>query len=289
MCGGEQDVKALCLVLMAVATKTEFFVGTGGYTNPDWLGLLYPAGTKQADFLRIYSEHFNAVELNSSYYGIPGVKAFAGMVRNSGACVRFSVKLHQTMTHSRDAAPELYTQLFESVAPLRNAGMLGPFLAQFPYSFHRTPRNRLYLKELSERFQAAAEPLAVEFRNSAWHVPQVIAQFTELGLTFVSVDYPQVQGMPAPAFVATGPDAYLRLHGRNEEKWYGGRSAAERHDYLYTPQELTTWVQWILASKADLQRVHIFFLNTTRGHAITNLRMLDVILREHGVDAGINL
>lgn len=289
MCEGVHSGKALCSSLMSAVDNMEFFVGTGGYTNPDWLGLLYPTGTKQAEFLRIYSEHFNAVELNSSYYGIPGVKAFTGMVRNSGSRVRFSVKLHQSMTHSRDAAPELYTQLFESVAPLRDAGMLGPFLAQFPYSFHRTPRNRLYLKELCDRFQTGKEPLAVEFRNVAWHVPQVIDSFAALGLTFVSVDYPQVRGMPAPALVTTGADAYLRLHGRNEEKWYGGRSAAERHDYLYTPDELTTWVQWILASEADLQRVHIFFLNTTHGHALTNLRMLDAILREHGVDAGINL
>lgn len=289
MCASLLTSKALCSVAMTGTAHLEFFVGTGGYTNPDWLGLLYPAGTKQAEFLRIYSEHFNAVELNSSYYGIPGVKAFSGMVRNSGSRVRFSVKLHQTMTHSRDAGPESYAQLFESVAPLRDVGMLGPFLAQFPYSFHRTPSNRLYLKELSEHFQAAGEHLAVEFRNSAWHVPPVIEQFRELGLTFVSVDYPQVRGMPAPALVTTGPDAYLRLHGRNEEKWYGGRTAAERHDYLYTPGELSSWVQWILASEADLQRVHIFFLNTTHGHALTNLRMLDVILREHGVDAGINL
>ena len=34
------------------------------------------------------------------------------------------------------------SNLFESVEPLREKGMLGPYLAQFPYSFHRTPENQ---------------------------------------------------------------------------------------------------------------------------------------------------
>jgi uncharacterized protein YecE (DUF72 family) len=267
----------------------EIHLGTGGYSNPDWLGLLYPTGTRPADYLRIYSRHFNAVELNSSFYGIPGVKAFEGMLRNSDARVRFSIKLHQSMTHSRDAAPELYTQLFESVRPLREAGMLGPFLAQFPYSFHRTAGNRVYLKELVDRFSAAGEVLAVEFRNRAWHVPEVRKAFRELGLTSVSVDYPQVRGMPAPELLITSDIAYIRLHGRNEEKWYGGKSAAERHDYLYQPDELATWVQWILAREGELTETSIFFLNTTKGHAITNLRMMRDLFAEQGVEVAVRL
>jgi uncharacterized protein YecE (DUF72 family) len=267
----------------------ELYLGTGGYTNPDWQGLLYPSGTRPAEYLRIYSQHFNAVELNSSFYGIPGVKAFEGMVRNSDARVRFSIKLHQSMTHSRDAAPELFRQLFESVQPLRDVGMLGPFLAQFPYSFHRTPRNRLYLKELVDRFIGAGETLAIEFRNQAWHVPEVIDSFRQLDLTSVSVDYPQVRGMPAPELLVTSDIAYIRLHGRNEEMWYGGKNASERHDYLYTPAELQTWVQWILAREEDLSQVHIYFLNTTKGHAIANLKMLHDLFAEQGVDVAVNL
>jgi uncharacterized protein YecE (DUF72 family) len=262
----------------------ELYLGTGGYTNQDWLGLLYPAGTKQSDFLEIYSQHFNAVELNSSYYGIPGGKAFEGMVRKSGARVLFCVKLHQSMTHSRDADEALYGQLFESVQPLRDAGMLGPFLAQFPFSFHRTPANRLYLKALVDRFAAAGETLAVEFRNDAWHVPEVRDSFSTLGLTSVSVDYPQVRGMPAPELLVTSEVAYVRLHGRNEEKWYGGKNVSERHDYLYTQDELRTWVQWVMQHAQDLEHVYMFFLNTTKGHALTNLRMLRDLFAEHGID-----
>lgn len=150
-------------MVVGVDWRVELYLGTGGYANDDWVGLLYPEQSKQSDWLGIYARHFNAVELNSSFYAIPGVKAFAGMLNKSEGKVRFAIKLHQSMTHTRDAEAGLYTRLRESVAPLREAGVLGPFLAQFPYAFKRTPANRRYLQELAQRFEG--EALAVEFRH----------------------------------------------------------------------------------------------------------------------------
>lgn len=265
----------------------ELYLGTGGYTNPDWLGLLYPQGTKQGDFLGIYSRHFNAVELNSSFYAIPGIKAFEGMLRKSEARVRFAVKAHRSMTHDRNATEDDFARLEESVAPLRSAGMLGPFLVQFPYSFHRTPANRRYLKELVDRLEG--ERLAVEFRNQAWHVDEVREAFEALGLTWVSVDYPQVSGMPAPELVVTSDIAYVRLHGRNEEMWYGGKNASERHDYRYRPDELRPWVRAVAERQDELDAAYLFFLNTTKGHAIHNLRMLGELFAEVGLEAPVSL
>ncbi len=50
----------------------ELYLGTGGHANDDWLEPLYPEGTKLADYLKIYAQHFNTVGLNSSFYNIPG-------------------------------------------------------------------------------------------------------------------------------------------------------------------------------------------------------------------------
>ena len=265
----------------------ELYLGTGGYSNDDWQGIFYPEDAKSSEYLGLYAEHFNAVELNSSFYNIPGIKAFAGMVKKSEARVRFAVKVHSSMTHSRDADAELYTRLFESVAPLREAGMLGPFLAQFPYSFHRTPENRVYLKSLTDRFVEAGETLAVEFRTAEWHVGEVYEALEDAGLIAVSVDYPPLPNMPKPDLLTTTDTAYIRLHGRNEKSWYGGKSAAERHDYLYSKDELLPWVQAITG--AELEQCYIFFLNTTKGQALKNLKMLSELFAEAGVDAPISL
>lgn len=265
----------------------ELYLGTGGYTNDDWQGLLYPEGSKSSEYLSIYAEHFNAVELNSSFYNIPGIKSFAGMVKKSRGSVRFAIKLPSAMTHQRDADAELYTRLFESVAPLRDAGMLGPFLAQFPYSFHRTPENRVYLKTLTERFAEANEALAVEFRTAEWHLPEVYDALRMAELTAVSVDYPQLPGMPKPKLLRTSSTVYIRLHGRNERTWYGGKSAGERHDYRYSKDELQPWVQAIL--EAEAEQVYVMFLNTTKGHALKNLKMVAELLEEAGLEAPVNL
>jgi uncharacterized protein YecE (DUF72 family) len=264
----------------------ELYVGTGGYSNDDWLGLLYPMGTKSRDYLKIYAQHFNAVELNSSFYATPGLKAFAGMVKNSQAKVRFSVKAHQSISHTRDADENTYQRLLESVAPLKEVGMLGPFLLQFPYSFHRTADNRRYLKTVIDSFKE--EKVALEFRHYSWDNPQVREACQAFGVSWVSVDYPELSGLPKSGLHVTSEIAYLRLHGRNKEKWWDGKDASERHDYRYTPDELRPFVEQIKANEASLDQVYLMMQNTTKGHALYNLQMLKRLFAEFGIDAPIN-
>ena len=262
------------------------YLGTGGYSNDDWLGLLYPDAAKKADFLRYYSETFNAVELNSSFYNIPGHKAFAGMLEKSRGQVRFCVKIHQDFTHGRKVDDNLVERMLDSPRPLMEAGVFGVFLAQFPYSFPRNAQNRRYLEQLAQWF--VGQPLAVEFRHISWHVEEVRQAFAERGLIFVSVDYPQLAGMPVSDLQLTRIGGqrygYIRLHGRNEATWWEGQSAAERHDYRYTEAELDYWAQRIAA--ADWQpddQLYIFFQNTTKGHALINIPQLEAGLARHGV------
>jgi uncharacterized protein YecE (DUF72 family) len=265
----------------------ELYLGTGGFSNRDWLGLIYPEGTRPERFLEHYARHFNAVELNSSFYGVPGIKAFEGMVRKSEARVRFSVKAHRSLTHERKLDPDMVARHRESVQPLRDVGMLGPFLLQFPYAFHRTPKNRLYLRDLATAFEG--EAVAVEFRHASWDRDEVRAAFAAVGLAWASVDYPPLRGLPSSGFHATGDVAYLRLHGRNEKSWWDGKSASERHDYRYTSDELRPWVQAIVEAGGELTQVYLMMQNTTKGHAIANLRMLRELFGEAGVEADVRL
>ena len=266
----------------------DLHLGTGGWSNDDWLGLLYPPGTKSGDYLRLYAEHYDAAELNASFYAIPGERSFEGMLRKTDGRVRFAVKAHKSLTHERPDDPAARADTVErlrlSVAPLRDAGALGPFLLQFPYSFHRTPENRRYLKDLVDRFEG--ERLAVELRNVAWDRPEVREAFRAMGLAWTSVDYPQVGGMPGPELVVTSDVAYVRLHGRNEEKWYGGKDASERHDYRYARDELAEWAGWIAARAGELSACWVMFLNTTKGHALFDLRTMAEELRARGLEPG---
>ncbi len=266
----------------------EIYLGTGGYTNEDWVGLLYPLEAKKDQWLSIYARHFNAVELNSSFYNIPGLKAFAGMLKRSEGRVHWAVKIHQSMTHERKAGDEDYRRLFESVAPLREAGVLGPFLAQFPQSFHRTPENRRYFAALAQRFAdktLAPGGLAVEFRHASWDNEEVREAFRKAGLIWVSTDYPPLPGLPKNQLHITSEIAYIRLSGRNKEKWYEGKDQAERHDYRYSEEELRFWVRSLQAALEHETPTQVWFIfnNTTKGHALVNLEMLRRLLEEAGL------
>ncbi|MER3556074.1 MAG: DUF72 domain-containing protein [Meiothermus sp.] len=265
----------------------EIYTGTGGYTNDDWVGQLYPPEAKKDEWLSIYAQHFNAVELNSSFYNIPGLKAFGGMLKKSGGRVHWAVKIHQSMTHELNATDDDYQRLFESVAPLRDAGVLGPFLAQFPQRFHRTPENRKYFAALTERFsdkQKAPGGLAVEFRHNSWDNDEVREAFKKAGLIWTSTDYPPLPGLPKNELHVTCEIAYIRLSGRNKEKWYEGKDQSERHDYLYSPDELKEWVQVLAEAQEqeNLTQAWFIFNNTTKGHALKNLEMLGKLLEEAG-------
>lgn len=265
----------------------ELYLGTGGYTNEDWVGQLYPLEAKKEEWLSIYAQHFNAVELNSSFYTIPGRKAFAGMLKKSGGRVHWAVKIHQSMTHALTATEADFQRLFESVAPLREAGVLGPFLAQFPQRFHRTPENRRYFAWLAQQFSdrdKAPGGLAVEFRHHSWDNQEVRRAFREAGLIWTSTDYPPLPGLPKNELHVTGEIAYIRLSGRNKEKWYEGKDQSERHDYRYSPEELKGWVQALAGAQEQegLTQAWFIFNNTTKGHALHNLETLRRLLEEAG-------
>ncbi|MEC7120833.1 MAG: DUF72 domain-containing protein [Pseudomonadota bacterium] len=259
----------------------QVWLGTGGYSNADWCGLIYPEGCKKNDYLEHYAAHFRAVELNSTFYAIAGEKAFAGMLRKSAGRVRFSVKLHQDFSHRRNATADLVQRMRLSPQPLRDAGVLAPFLLQFPYSFPRTAENRRYLAQLVEWF--AGELLAVEFRHISWHVQDVQQAFRRAGLIWVSVDYPQLAGMPISDLILTQRIGYVRLHGRNDVTWWDGISAAERHDYRYTEAELQIWADRIIAQRDAFDQLYVYFENTTKGHALHNLPVLRAQLQAGGL------
>ncbi len=258
------------------------YIGCGGYSNDDWTapGLIYE-GVRKDDYLATYSGHFDAVELNSSFYAIPGLKAFEGMARKSGGHTRFTVKLNKVFTHDRAPTDTDFDRMLQSPEPLRDVGVMGPYLAQFPFSFHRTPENRRYLGMLTERF--TGHELAVELRHASWDKPEVREGMSELGVIWVSPDYPPLGGMPEPQVHVTSDVGYLRLHGRNKGSWWEGQSAAERHDYLYNRAEMDEWAEKIALVNDDLSELYVFFQNTTKGHALRNIPVLREALNARGV------
>ncbi|NJK45840.1 MAG: DUF72 domain-containing protein [Pleurocapsa sp. SU_196_0] len=246
---------------------TQIHVGTGGFSNEDWVGLFYPSELKKTQWLEFYSEHFDAVEINSTFYAVPAQKSMTSMLERSGGRVTFCAKLHGSFTHDLTADADAAARFRFTMQPIQDAGKLGALLAQFPFRFKNVPESRAYLTTLAGWFQGV--PVAVEFRHQSWDKEPVYQFLADLGLLPVSVDLPALEGLPKPV-LRKGDLAYLRFHGRNRANWFEGKDASERHDYLYAPAELEPWVTALKASRVG--QAFVFFENTTRGQGLQNAR-----------------
>lgn len=254
----------------------EILVGTSGYDYPEWRGVFYPPELPREEFLAFYAEHFRALELNYTYYGMPEERQFTSMVRRSNGRLRFSVKAHRTLTHEisvsawRDAAKEFRSALY----PFTTRGLLLSLLFQFPQSFHYAVDERRYLDALMKEFDGL--PRVVEFRHESWQNPRVEKALRERGIGTCVTDMPALRNLPATRPSVTGAGAYLRLHGRNAAAWHG-TNARDRYDYLYSPEELEALLPLVASIGSSAQVVQIYFNNHAKGQAVVNARKMQIL------------
>jgi len=255
----------------------EVVIGTSGYSYHEWVGQVYPEGTKASDYLSCYSGLFPTVELNFSYYQMPKAQSLSKMLDDGGAKLSFSIKAHKTLTH--EVNPSLWEAeakaYLTAIEPMLEAGRLEAVLFQFPYSFHYTPENRRYLDKLLAYFKGV--PSAVEFRTADWCITKVIEGMKSREVPLISLDMPDLKGLPPTIDVVTAPVAYIRLHGRNKEAWWGQDDHA-RYDYLYTDREIEALAARIKRIMEQAQRVLVFFNNHPFGKAVRNAQTLAKML-----------
>ncbi len=229
-------------------------IGTSGYSYDDWRGIYYPpelprggmlgwyAGvTTQSDLLAERGPSFDTVEINVTYHRLPSAKSFARMTAVTPAGFLFSVKAPSGITHPGDYKKldsDLVERYCASVFPLAEAGKLGPTLLQFPYRFKAGEETLDYLRAVAAEFDGLNP--AVEFRHRSWINPEYLTIMVDLGLTFVSVDMPELRGLPPPILFTTTDTIYVRFHGRRRGTWWRG-SNLERYDYEYAEEELEAW------------------------------------------------
>jgi uncharacterized protein YecE (DUF72 family) len=107
---------------------------------------------------------------------------------------------------------------------------------------HYEDDNRWYLAKLLDYFKDI--PAAVEFRGADWYTGSVFDALRDRGISLVSLDMPELEGLPPLTELVTAKTAYIRLHGRNRETWWGSDKWAQ-FNYLYKDQELEAWVDRI--------------------------------------------
>ena len=258
------------------------YVGTSGFSYQDWVGPVYPAGTRSSDFLGLYSQRFNALEINYTYYRVPTQKTMLSLAEKSRGVIRMAVKLTDIFTHKRSSTEDDSKRFEEAMAPLQEAGLLGCLLAQFPFSFKPDRTNSRYLAKLRERF--ASFPLVVEVRNQGWMVDRLFPFLQNRDIGFCNVDEPRLPGLLPPTGHVTSELGYVRFHGRNSDKWWNHDRPEERYDYRYSAAELEEWIPRLRHMQQSCQDLFVFFNNHFTGKAVDNASEMVELLKRKLVD-----
>jgi uncharacterized protein YecE (DUF72 family) len=98
--------------------KPQVHVGCAKWGRKDWVGKIYPKGTKEADFLDHYAKHFSTIELNATFYQVWKPDTIAKWVNKTGDNFRFCPKFYQGISHwkrLKDAGPAT-DEFFKSIS-----------------------------------------------------------------------------------------------------------------------------------------------------------------------------
>jgi uncharacterized protein YecE (DUF72 family) len=288
-------------------------IGTAGWNYPSgrgtWNGVFYPARRgrrKGFDELAYYAEHFDTVEVNSTFYGQPRADVTRGWASRTPAGFEFAVKLYQKFTHPRmfeervarsladqsdapaaqDVPPDAVAALSKPTAadvdefkrgldPLARSGKLGPLLAQFPASFKRNGRTQDYLSGLLDTF--GGYPVAVELRHSSWSdaFGDTLTLLNAFSAAWVQIDEPKFRFSIRQNYLPNVKGFYyMRLHGRNAAKWWRHDKSEDRYDYLYSEDELKEFTETAAAARELVKKAYLYTNNHFSAKSVANAAMI---------------
>jgi len=276
---------------------TAIRVGTSGWSYPTgegtWNGVFYPAagqrrrGRGKFDELRFYAEHFDTVEVNSTFYRIPSAATAASWAKRTPRDFEFSLKLFQKFTHPEmfekttgadpfDLGKADVDEFRSAIDPLATAGKLGALLAQFPASFKNEPNSRGYLEWLLEQF--GEYEVAVELRHRSWSDdPQdTFGMLSAFGAAWTQIDEPKFRfSIRQNLLPNVKTFYYLRLHGRNAAQWWKHEKSEDRYNYLYSASELQPFANAVEeATRREVKKAYLYANNHFSAKSVANAAIL---------------
>lgn len=280
----------------------ELRIGTSGWSYPTgqgtWNGIFYPprkgrgSSVPGFDELAYYAEHFDTVEVNSSFYGTPRAEVSRAWAERTPPGFEFSLKLYQKFTHpgmykaarlaDLPATPEELDALAQvnradvdlfkaGLDPLASAGKLGALLAQFPPSFKDGPSERAYLEWLLTTFREY--PVAVELRHRSWsdRIGETLALVGAFGAAWTQIDEPKFRFSIRQNWLPNVTSFYYaRLHGRNAAAWWQHGATEDRYNYLYSTEELAPIAETAVSAKSLVKKVYLYMNNHFAAKSVAN-------------------
>ncbi len=228
----------------------EVFVGTSGW--------YYEWNQERTLDWYLDNSQLNAIELNASFYRFPfpnQVKAWA----RKGKLLHWVIKVSRLITHQykfSEKSIDTWQKFLDLFSVMDN--MIDYFLFQLPPSL--TERSRAPIENFVNKTKINPK-VALEPRNESWFSAAAIRWARSLGVTWVSVDAPE---LPRDIFKTTDC-VYLRMHGRTS--WY---------QHNYTNKEFKEIGKKILDAKP--KSAYVFFNNDH--NMLKNAQTMQTILKD---------
>jgi uncharacterized protein YecE (DUF72 family) len=224
-------------------------VGCSGWNYKEWRGTIYPTDLPASRWLAVYSQKFETVEVNATFYRLASEEAVVHWLKQTPERFVFAVKASRYLTHVRrlSGIADGIRRFYEPLQPMIQAVRLGPVLGQLPESFRRDDAR---LAAALDQFPAGAH--ALELRHASWFVPEVYALLRQHEVALVIGDHPE---RPFQTYEPTASWRYIRFHyGR---KGRGGN---------YSARELQEWAERIHEWRAE-GTVYAYFNNDWKAFA----------------------
>jgi uncharacterized protein YecE (DUF72 family) len=239
----------------------KWFIGCSGFAYKEWKEVFYPQGLPQSRWFDYYTEHFNTLELNVTFYRFPTLKSLQGWYNKAPEGFIFSAKVPRWITHYRKF--EETERMLGDFYGLLKEGLkekMGAVLFQLPGRFE-------YSKDKLQKIITQVDHSfinLVEFRNEGWWRKDVMSALKKNGIGFCGVSFPK---LPDDAVINTATP-YYRFHGV-PKLFYSEYSKA------FVKKIFTQ-----LNTNKTAKTVYVYFNNTATQAAINNARYLQTLIKE---------
>lgn len=230
--------------------QKKIHIGTSGWSYKHWRGTFYPQEIKIKDHFNYYTRHFNTVEINNTFYGLPSAETFLKWNNAVNDAFLFVIKANRYITHIKKLsnASESMTLFMERIKLLGKK--LGPVLFQLPPTLKPNLEIlEIFLQELPENHR-----YVFEFRNKDWHTEELYLLLKKYNCALCIYE---LAGYMSPVKI-TANFVYLRLHGP-DDKYQGN----------YSDEILKEWAaqcrEW-----SETKEVFVYFDNDEKGYAAFN-------------------
>jgi len=235
--------------------KNKMHIGTSGWSYEHWQKRFYPKYLLSKDWLKFYSQEFETVEINASFYRQMSAKTYQNWYKTTPANFVFSIKISRFITHVKKlkGIGVSWRRFIKNVRYLKNK--LGPILIQLPPNFKANPdRLEKLLKLIPAKYR-----LALEVRNDGWYNQEV---FQLLKKHKVALVFAHSGGWTGPQQL-TSDFVYLRMHG-----------SAALYSSKYSDQFLKNLAQKIKGWFKVIKTVYVYFNNDDQAYAVFNAQRL---------------